>query len=727
MHSIVCGSPEKNLRIFEGWKHVPDNLKTRRQWLRCDRKVPKGAAPVAQVVYPQVVQGRCNFAPEEHVLAAWDDGGVISFEPTPLFDLAQTAPYRPSPRTKAYWAFEDIFFRHVRKDCWIRKTDRDGTELEDWLTENEFAYNVPYHEKNCLTDDLIRQHINQRQIIGVKGDRLTRFVVIDHDFHGRNLPVFEAQAEILLDRFHGIGTWHFQVKRQDVTGLQMIYVFAEPRELAVVHREVRAILKELDDRHPELAAQAKSAGMKSFATLEIYPTQRRVSDDQWLETPDNGNGVRLPLCRDREMLLDKPLPLVIHRNRQVQDVVGYIRWLDDPNREYMPKERILDYLHYFARESPAVTIQRPQKPEARNGNVDTTRWKKNMRRWLYDFWIEGNANDRPLNEHIAVLCRLAATHGYSEPDIVNRVSSMVRGLPLSARNCSSRLLGGKYLKIEAVIRSTAKYACQGNGHQRDATKSSQIFAAALKSWPGFDPLVTSTWDVPAKRVNVIPNWTDLQRRRLCAFLRRPLFVKDDELIMRFVNGIVNLTLAKEQEGCGWGKEYLMEWMKDQFPEIKCAKDEKRMRIIRCLEAEGVIEVKYRGRAGMYATHWTVGSEAKLALGITDEAPDTETTTITQECPQALPNTSIYYGSLFSKEGVSGQSGCKDVCRDISGVVALSKGQTGYADVYAVVQPQHRPSGENVSLYGESESSREAQALGDRQSERQGTIIAASGS
>ena len=661
MHSIIRTSPAEILSQYEGWKQVPPSLKTKKRWLLAGRRVRDGERPTARVVYPRIIEGRGFFGPDTIILDQTDDFAVTSDEPSPLFEIGQTSPYNPTARTRAYIAYENIFLKYARPDCWIRKTDLDtGEELEDWTTENEFQYPIAYHLRNRLTEGLVRKHVNQRQIIGVKGGDLTMFVVIDLDFHGRSLPVFEEQAGILLDRFHGVGTWHYQVKHQDVTGLQLIHVFEGPRELAVVHKELRAILAELDACHPELAAAAKAAGMKALAELEIYPTQSRTSDDEQLETPDNGNGVRLPLCRGREMLLDKPLAPVTHRKKQVQDVVGYIRWLEDPDRKYMPKERVLDYLHYFAWETGAPSRKAPQKPEgSRVGDIDQRRWRGNMRRWLFEFWIEGNANDRPLNEHIAVLSRLAAAHGYSEPEVRERLSALVRALPACAASCSSRLLKRKYRKIDGVIRCTAKYACQNNGHQRDAEASTEIFQAALMRWPDLDPLDPSTWTAPAEKVTVTPDWSDKQRRRLCAFFRRPLFVKDDGLIIRFIDGIVNLTLAKEKQGDGWGKEYLMKWMKDQFPEIKCAKDEKRQRIIKCLEDEGIIRVIARGRAGMYATHWTLGNVARLALGVAQIEQEQVAVTSSYDCPQPPLNTSTYYGSLFLDEDLL-ESGCKAV-------------------------------------------------------------------
>lgn len=632
-HSIVCRTEAKSLLEFDSWKRVPPDLKTRSQWLRAGRKVGEKEEPSARVVYPRIVEGPACFGPDTILLDQTDDFSVISESSTPLFRFTQTAPYKATSRTRAYDAFEDIFFRYARKDCWIRKTDElTGEELEEWDTVTENSYACKLHQRNRLTTGLIRKHINQRQIIGVKGGTLTRFVLIDLDYHDRNLMIFERQAEVLLDRFHGVGTWHCQVKRQDVTGIQFIYVFEEPRQLAVVLRVVREELLDLDRRHPELAAAAKAAGMRPLGELELYPTQ------------DNGNGVRLPLCRDREMLLDRPLPLTTWRKKRVQDVEQYIDWLNDPYRKYMDKQAVLDYLHYFAFESfgPQRPRQVPQKP----GGFDQGRWRGNLRRWLYEFWIEGHANRRPLNEHLAVLARLAAIYGYSEPDIVVRLGHFIRELPSCAETCSSRLLHKKYRRIDGVIRSTAKYAYRDNGHQHDPSKSTAILQEVLMRWQTFDPLDKSTWAMPMARPSVTPQWTEQQRRRLCAFFRRPLFVKDDGLILRFLSGIINLTLAKEKEGNGWGKEYLLKWMQANFPEIKCAKDEKRQRILKTLEAEGIITPLFRGRAGMYATHWTLGSVARQALGLEPETWLSEPATIAENAPLPSQTTSIVYSSLL---------------------------------------------------------------------------------
>src|SRR5437660_393272 len=122
-HCIICTSQQETLKEFDGWKHVPHNLKTKRQWLRAGRRVRKGARPTARVIYPRIIEGRGFFGPDTIILDQTDKFAVTTDQPSPLFDISETAPYNPTPRTRAYMAFEDIFFRYARKDCWIRKTD----------------------------------------------------------------------------------------------------------------------------------------------------------------------------------------------------------------------------------------------------------------------------------------------------------------------------------------------------------------------------------------------------------------------------------------------------------------------------------------------------------------------------------------------------------------------------------------------------------------------------
>jgi hypothetical protein len=402
-----AAAPENSF-TFDSWQEVPVEFKTRNQWLRLGRKVPSRTKPLAKLLYPRLVeQWPGSILEESFVASVTDDLTLVTDPPTPLFHVDQTKPYRPSPRTLAYFAFEELFFDLSRKDSYILKFDREsGQERDSWYTRTACPMAYDPLERGFLSSALIRRHINQKEIVGIKATALTRFVLIDLDFHVRDPEIFEAQAEVLLDEFHGKDTWHYQVKRQDVTGLHLIRVFDKPMDLGEVTDSIQKILRRLDADHPELASKARQASMKTLGELEIYPHRTQ--------------GVRLPLCFGREMLLDDPLPLIRQKNGQmVQDVEKYIEWLRNPNRTYMDKEKILTYLHYFATtESRPVSLNSKNKPV---GKILAKGWKNQMRRKLLDFWLDGEAHGETLNTHIIVLARLAFAYGHDQ-DVCERSS-----------------------------------------------------------------------------------------------------------------------------------------------------------------------------------------------------------------------------------------------------------------------------------------------------------------
>ena len=87
--------------------------------------------------------------------------------------------------------------------------------------------------------------------------------------------------------------------------------------------------------------------------------------------------------------------------------------------------------------------------------------------------------------------------------------------------------------------------------------------------------------------------------------------------LKFVCKIINLTLNKEKQESGWGKDYLKVWMEDEFPMIKCAKSEKRHKIIKCLEDYGIIKVVIKGVKHRFATYWTLGYQSQITIGVED--------------------------------------------------------------------------------------------------------------
>ena len=237
-----------------------------------------------------------------------------------------------------------------------------------------------------------------------------------------------------------------------------------------------------------------------------------------------------------------------------------------------------------------------------------------MRRMLPDFWLDGDAHGETLNTHIIVLARLAFVYGYGQREIERCLNAFVNNLPPSAQSCSSRLLNGKMRSIASVVRTSVVYACDDNGHQHDPALSTKKLKAVLAKWNGFDPLDKETWSSLASTNVVSPGWTEADKNAFVTYLQKPLFVKDESLIIRFVNAVVNLTLQKE---------YLLTWMEDRFPEIKCAKDAKRQRILVALQELGIIEAQIKGRPKITATRWVLGERAMKAISYQSDAPGTK--------------------------------------------------------------------------------------------------------
>jgi hypothetical protein len=168
-----------------------------------------------------------------------------------------------------------------------------------------------------------------------------------------------------------------------------------------------------------------------------------------------------------------------------------------------------------------------------------------------------------------------------------------------------------------VVATSASNAFYGNSHQSDSAKSTKILQSVFLKLRDFDPLDVSTWTRKIESVSVVPVWTTEQKETLFPQFRKVLFVKSDDIVTDFLNKIIVLTLNKEKQESGWGKDYLKVWMEDEFPMIKCAKPLKRHKIIKCLQDFGIIKVVIKGVKHRFATYWKLGYQSQIAIGVED--------------------------------------------------------------------------------------------------------------
>lgn len=292
-HADLVASQHPGVPVFCSWGRVPKGLRTRGQWDDRNRHVLSGSKPAGILVWPETVAVR-------------DDGKPTGFydvrcRTANLYGMDQTTPFVPTAFVVAHRKFFDLFVRPCSRQRYGFWSDDAG----HWMSVRGF-----------IGKQRVRAHVNGTSVYGIYGGTRSRFVAIDLDLHRGDRDVFLDQLEILLTEFGSKDGWHLQVADQSAGGVHLLKIVPET-SLDALRAGLRTSLQLLDRKHPEQARRARAAGMKPLGEVEVFPNPKQV--------------FRLPLCRGRTMLLDRPLALVENaraRNGVVQDVQGYVRWLE---------------------------------------------------------------------------------------------------------------------------------------------------------------------------------------------------------------------------------------------------------------------------------------------------------------------------------------------------------------------------------------------------------------
>jgi hypothetical protein len=460
---------------------VPPSLGTRRQWKSRRRQVRTHQQPVGRLRWTEWVVSEVECQENDGSVTSWTEKRLAQRE-CGLFNRDQTAPYRGSRRTWAATIFWQYFVRFTSQEHYLWWVDEpwDGGKPR-WLTCS-----------GRLHEDHLKSHLAGRARYGVRGGRRTRFGGIDLDLHGGDTGVFLDQLRVLLEEFHGREGWHYQVANQNAGGVHLLQTFRRPVPLAHYLDRLRQRLRDLDRRHPDLAARARAAGMRSLGELEIFP--------------DTQKGFRLPLCRGRTMLLDRPLNLVYdkRRKREVPDVIGYASWLSRDAKVYMPAQEVFEFVRARLRapEPKPATAQEAvadkSKPKAARGQTgglgSLGRMKGRYAQVLADFWSGRLVVADTLNTGIRLLALPLPYYLRDEEEAIALIEKYLDELP----DCSfsDRLSGGDRAEVSRIVRNTVRQVYDGNGGQPDPDLSSVKLSATVKAWKrrGFNPTDKGTWD-----------------------------------------------------------------------------------------------------------------------------------------------------------------------------------------------------------------------------------------
>lgn len=477
--NIVAPAAQLCKRIFQGWKNVPKDYKTRAAWKKRFFKVATGEKPVATVLVEQT-----------RTLTCTEDEAQFTIENQyNLYHVSQTQPIRRTPLAIARHDFYEHFVRHNDRNKLIRWTKGEWKEDEDgqkYWDETADVWGWKTFREHFGLDECV-DHLSGKDIYGVVGSKNSSYLLIDLDLHKQPLDLFLKRFRVLLDAFHGRHRCHFQVSDEKAGGVHFLLFFGVQSSLASRMKWILNQFAKLDEQHPGVDFTVVRDG-KRVLNVEVFPVTFK--------------GHRLPLCRGRTMLLDKPLPLINWRGRPVQDVVFYMKWLRSADPHFMDKDAVYDFVVQRLDVECGSTVkgkkERKAGGDSAGGNqtclVPAMPMKGRTRQAIIGFWERGEVGHfKHLNAAIAVTLRALFFEGLGQDEAVSLVIRYVDELPNGG--LSSRLANNK-AAIHRVIRRDADKTWQDNGGQPNSEESAQKWAAIMERWVsiGFRVSDKSTWE-----------------------------------------------------------------------------------------------------------------------------------------------------------------------------------------------------------------------------------------
>ena len=285
---------------FCSWRYVPDMLKTHRQWGRHGRRVPSPRPAPAGVVLDGIA----------------------------LYHESQTRPYHPRPQTLVFLAAAEELaaFVNPRRDHYHFK-DRPAADL--WPETKAFLSQAVF-EDACRGKDILAAH--------PAGDT-SRWYCLDLDNHDRDAERFLARLAAVLDAVRATGDDMFlaAVNPADVSGVHVYGFGPADLPLADVLAYANGIKRGLVERHPDLG----------FEGLEVYPCRTQP--------------LRLPVCKGRIVILDRPLEGMSCRDQTIR-LAAHIS-------EPVPLMPTAEVVEWFRGRLPKPRKIRPAAPPPRPAEV----------------------------------------------------------------------------------------------------------------------------------------------------------------------------------------------------------------------------------------------------------------------------------------------------------------------------------------------------------------------
>jgi hypothetical protein len=594
-------------------------------WKRQGRKVVKDQKPSAIVLLETDLL--TNDAKRKIELLGPDPGKVYLNEDTvvlrsiPLYSLDQTRPYQPKQRTIATWIFADLFCR--RRDRFIVETS------------NGWRASAPGDK---LTEARIAVHLNHREKIGVFAGKTTSFLAIDLDLTSQRAGVDEhlQLVEVLLHEIPEMlddldaKCWFAQIKDENAEGIHFYFILNKPKATKAARLSLRRCLRRIAENHPVLMQRALDAGLKP---LWLPNTKVPTPTDKWAvlthesQEPSNkrqlveiypdlpgrglnaGNGFRLPLCRGRTVLIDRPLSDLDGK----ADVVSFIEWVQGERRKNMPVADLLDY--YKERlvkaeqaEAPSSAAEHAEEPlQSGLGPLKRRTW-----RILTGYWLGHSQPEGCLNRVLVISARILFFEGLSK----DKAESLLLDYATSIPNPVSTRIADPTRRrdLEKAVHDAVETAFNGNLGQADPELSDEKLRRSVATWSGKGLFLSdqSTWAATYSH-KPLPNveLSEIQKEAVASYLA-PLLSTHDchgqdskvvavQVATKAVAFVMKMERGESPISMTLWKKFLTEDCK-----LRVGKKAKATKIVQCLLELGLIQRRKKGNSFQGPSFYTRG-------------------------------------------------------------------------------------------------------------------------
>lgn len=532
-----------------------------------------------------------------------DDRIEVITREIPVFHNSQMQPGKFRDRTKAIIKYGQLFWRTAKKSNYIKKNLQPDKYDPKWFTKdfNKRSHDLEWFE--FFSEGSLRDHINQRDIYGVKADphKLQSWGGADIDLHiekGGKPELFLKQVEAILTFLHGKG-WIICSGTDVVNGIHVIKIYDHPKRLQTIQEELQDMLSQVSKLHPDLEQEAIEAGMTPICDAEIFPSATQ--------------GFRLPLGIGYTALLDRPLTLVKYHTYNGRplygaDVVSFMNW----DGTEMPLEAKLAYIgervprdlndETAKAKKTTKKIQRHEREKDSSLKSDLTRkhllgkMKRRYRKVLVDFFSGKMQIPKSLQTGILLGANALWAQDFPYEDRAEYLLERLQAIEVTNPEFSSRLNNQEWelilIDIQHIV-DTSERIRQEPVADKHIEQSNDILRRWAKAMAeaGFEFGDPDSWrncwqGMERKKLLFSPNDEDIE---IIINHIAPVFGCDAETAIDAVLKMVLFATIKDAAGDGMGRDYRRALLIDCG--IRCQENNKLARCWSIVEEAGFIYTK----------------------------------------------------------------------------------------------------------------------------------------